>query len=182
MLWYKMYIVIPLLITYLSMRELHLGKVNAAVDFEGHNLTCLSHCVSNNPTYYADAWPSLLTTQDICNDLLSRVYSLCNSFDIATARCQPTAACRKQCSISDWCYFGVGMISNCPGDQWHNLTDKASQMNNVCVAAEQELVQSKNMDNTTTDSANNKETWSIIEKLVNGHSLTSIIFIGVTCT
>ena len=96
--------------------------------FEGHNATWILNCLG---TFGVNSY------SDFCNGLLSKVYGMCSSFDIATARCQKDSTCRSTASVSDWCYFGTGMVANCPGFKWNNLSSSALTIENSCINAEQ---------------------------------------------
>ncbi len=74
-----------------------------------------------------------------CDSLLSGVYRGCTSFSLVTGRCRRDAVCRSQCSAAEWCYFGLGMLQNCPSDRWDALKPAVQDLVGRCVVAEEYL-------------------------------------------
>ena len=125
--------------------------------FEGHNVTCLLSCLPDN---------SVNSYSDFCIGLLSKVYGMCSSFDIATGRCQKDSQCKTECGIADWCYFGTGMVANCPGNNWNNLTTSALTIEKSCLNAEQ----------SNTDNQQPQGYWLVDDKKVR-----TILLITFAC-
>jgi hypothetical protein len=109
--------------------------------FEGLDASCLLRCVGQEQLVN-----DTLTDRDFC-DVLFGAYYLCNSFDIATARCQRHSQCRQECTIEQWCYFGTGLIANCQGDIWHNISGSGLEFYTDCLTAEAAYTEDSNKPN-----------------------------------
>lgn len=112
----------------------------AGIDFEGYDASCLSSCLSSSPFDVINPNSTIFSVENFCDALLSTVYFSCNSFDISTARCNREAVCRHTCTTKSWCYFGVGMLTNCPGDEWYPLVKRALVLQDECISSELERV------------------------------------------
>ena len=166
--------------------------VAGSINFEGHDVSCLSSCLSSNPLDLIDPNSSLFSVDDFCTELLSTAYFSCNSFDISTARCHKEAACRNACSIEDWCYFGVGMLSNCPGDEWYPLAKRALSLQEECVSSEYDMVNITAVwlhddDHVEFDlevpkkNGGNKTFHKVVDRLFDGNDSWSIDRVAVLC-
>ena len=123
-----------LVIMYLTL------DIGLATDpYEGHSLACLLSCNGHQGN-------DTMTHTEMCDFLLSESYNLCTSYDIATARCKPNSPCKTDCGITDWCYFGVGMIANCQANAWHSFGDGALTLQSDCIRTESKAADGSGKD------------------------------------
>ena len=99
--------------------------------YDGFDASCLMKCLGKEQLLNVS-----VSDRQFCDDVLIEAYHLCSSFDIGTARCQRQSQCRQLCSVEEWCYFGTGMVANCRGGVWHNLTGSSLEFYADCMTAE----------------------------------------------
>lgn len=149
--------------------------------FQGNSPACFASCISDDPSYSVSVTTSNSTSVALfCDNLLTKVYNGCTSFAISTARCNRGARCRTECSVTDWCYFSVGMVANCPGGTWSAPVGDATWMLQQCQTAETNYTSTYSrldatIDNETGNSTSSKTSGSALSHLfTDDHSWQTV--------